>query len=504
MGGWLDETFKLRERGTNARAEFRAGTATFLTMAYILLLNAEILGKPHTGLEPTDVVIGTAVASALGSFIVGYFANLPFGLAPGLGLSAYLSYGLIKGKGIPWEGALTSAFVAGLIMSLLAVSHMSNMAMRFIPVTIKIATVIGMGLLLTFIGMQTIELVVAASDDSLVKLGPLDRPELWISLAGLLLQATLQHHQIRGGVVVGIMLITVIMWAIRNEWPEHILKFPMEQSPAYKEATRLDLVADDVGTYTPGILAFLLVGVFDVSGVMFGLAHLAGLHHEEDNGHVTVPKSEWVFFAAGFATMVAAVLGCSPIIVHIESAAGIKEGGRTGLTACVIGCWFLLSLFFAPLLGSIPQEATAPVVILIGASMMGQASEIDWKQMRIAVPAFLTLSIMPFTFSIPNGIAFGLVSNVILHFTCRKWFADEPDDDMEYDVLPLSKGNGSVISAGPILNQSAATVSYGTPDPNHSPANIPRSASTASYEGFMRSPTLVLRKEAYAGPRMQL
>ncbi|GBG33718.1 Guanine/hypoxanthine permease pbuG [Hondaea fermentalgiana] len=498
MGGWLERTFKLRERGTNARAEFRAGTATFLTMAYILLLNAEILGKPHTGLEPTDVVIGTAVSSALGSFIVGYFANLPFGLAPGLGLSAYLSYGLIKGKGIPWEGALTSAFLTGAIMTVLAVTHMSNLAMRFIPVTIKIATVIGMGLLLTFIGMQTIDLVVAASDDSLVKLGPLDRPELWISLGGLLLQATLTHHQIRGGVVIGIMVVTLIMWAITNQWPTRIVELPIEKSPAFKEATRFDLISDDPGVYTPGVLAFLLVGVFDVSGVMFGLAHLAGLHREEDNGHVTVPKSEWVFFAAGVSTMVAAVLGCSPIIVHIESAAGIKEGGRTGLTACVVSGWFLMSLFFAPLLGSIPQEATAPVVILIGASMMGQASEIDWKQMRIAVPAFLTLSVMPFTFSIPNGIAFGLASNLILHFTCRKWFADEPDnDDVDYESLQASNG-------GPVLNQSAATISYGTAENQTPSPKMPRSQSSASFEGFMRSPTLVLRKEAYSGPRMQL
>ncbi|CAK9111510.1 Putative permease MJ0326 [Durusdinium trenchii] len=458
-------------------------------MAYVLLVNPHILGKPHTGLEPTDVVVGTAVASALGSFLVGYFANLPFGLAPGLGLSAYLSYGLVKGHGLPWEGAMTSAFIAGAVMTLLAVTHMSNYAMRWIPTTIKIATVIGMGLLLTFIGMQSIQLVVGAGDDSLVKLGPLDRVDLWISLAGLMLLATLTHHQIKGAVVIGIFIITIIMWALTNSWPSQVVEVPAESPGVWKSATQLHLVWDSLGNYVSGIAAFLLVGVFDVSGVMFGLAHLANLHKEEADGHVIVPKSEVVFFAAGVSTMVAACLGCSPIIVHIESAAGIKEGSRTGLSSCVVSMWFLLSLFFAPLLGSIPQEATAPVVILIGASMMGQASEIDWQQMRVAVPAFLTLSLMPFTFSIPNGIAFGLVSNMILHVTCGVWFAEEE----KYEQVSGSEG-GPTIEAG-------RTLSYGTAG---TPTQMPRSASTASFEGYMRSPTFVLRKEEYTGPRTQL
>jgi len=493
MRRFLQQTFRLRERGTDVWTEVRSGTGTFLTMAYILLVNPHILGRPHTGLEPTDVVVGTAVASAVGSFIVGYFANLPFGLAPGLGLSAYLSYGLVKGKGIPWEGALTSAFVAGAIMTVLAATHMSNMAMKWIPTTIKIATVIGMGLLLTFIGMQSIQLVVGASDDSLVKLGPLDRFEMWISLAGLLLQATLTHHQVKGAVVIGIFIVTIIMWSLNNGWPNQIMELPVESEPVWRSATQFKMICDNIGLYTPGVLAFLLVGVFDVSGVMFGLAHLAGLHYEEPDGQVTVKKSEWVFFAAGISTMIAACLGCSPIIVHIESAAGIKEGGRTGLSACVVSIWFLLSLFFAPLLGSIPQEATAPVVILIGASMMGQASEIDWKQMKVAVPAFLTLTLMPFSFSIPNGIAFGLVSNVILDITCGKWFGG--DYESKYSFM-----NGSP-AGGPVIDASAATVSYGSASPS---GPMPRSASTASFEGYMRSPTLVLRKEEYMGPRTQL
>lgn len=425
---------------------------------------------------------------------VGYFANLPFGLAPGLGLSAYLSYGLVKGKDLPWEGALSSGFVAGLIVFLLGVTNMADLAMRWIPITIKVATVIGMGLLLTFIGMQSIELVVSANDDSLVKLGPLDRPELWISLAGLMVLATLSHHRIKGAVVVGIFLVTGVMWYMDGTYPSKIASFPSQSDPdIWRKGSQVGLIWSNLRDYGSGVLAFLLVGIFDVSGVMFGLSVLAGLDREDANGHVFVPKSKWVFIAAGVATMVAALLGCSPIIVHIESAAGIKEGGRTGLTAITVGCWFLLSLFFAPLFGSIPQEATAPVVILVGASMMGQASEIDWKQMRVAIPAFLTLSLMPFTYSIPNGICFGLLSNLFLSITCGDCW-DSASKKNKYDEF----SNHSDSFAGRPITENGHRISYGTNAGGHggtpSTLGFPRNFSTDS---FVRSPNLILRTEEY-------
>eukprot|EP00516_Mucochytrium_quahogii_P003345 CAMPEP_0203754170 /NCGR_PEP_ID=MMETSP0098-20131031/7808_1 /ASSEMBLY_ACC=CAM_ASM_000208 /TAXON_ID=96639 /ORGANISM=" , Strain NY0313808BC1" /LENGTH=476 /DNA_ID=CAMNT_0050645059 /DNA_START=466 /DNA_END=1896 /DNA_ORIENTATION=+ len=463
-------------------------------MAYILLVNPQVLGTPHTGLELTDVVVGTAVASAFGSILVGYCANLPFGLAPGLGLSAYLSYGLVKGKGIPWEGALATSFLAGAIMVFLAITNLSDIAMAWIPRTIKIATVIGMGLLLTFIGMQSIELVVSSGDDSLVMLGPLDRFEIWLSLAGLLLLATLSHHRVKGAVVLGIFIVTVIMWIASDNWPHTIVEWPSESAPIWKKATHLSMVLKHLSKYGSGICAFLLVGVFDVSGVMFGLAVLANLHKEDHNGVAHVPNSKWVFIAAGLSTMLAACLGCSPIIVHIESAAGIKEGGRTGLTAVVVGLWFFISLFFAPLLGSIPQEATAPVVILIGASMMGQAAEIDWKEMRVAVPAFLTLSLMPFTFSIPNGIFFGIVSNIVLSITCDGCFGlcKNREEQIHDDISVISTPTG-----GPLHIQHVhAPEGYGTVDKVQCNGDMQRSFS---YDSFVRSPTLLLRREEYAG-----
>ena len=493
MEEWCEARFRMRERDTDLWREVRAGTTMFLTMSYILLVNPHIMGRPYTGLEATDVVVGTAAASAFASFLVGWFANLPFGMAPGLGLSAYLSFGMVKGSGLPWEGALTTSFASGALIALLGASNLADAVMRWIPTNIKVATVIGMGLLISFIGMQSIGLVVAAGDDSLVKLGPMNNVNVWISLGGLMLLATLSHHRITGGVALGIMLVTLVVWAMNGSWPSSFAQLPRESGPTWEYATRFGLLLGDLGSYVPGIGAFLMVGIFDVSGVMFGLAVLGGLDREDADGNVVVPGSRWVFISAGLGTMLAALLGCSPIICQLESAAGIKEGGRTGLSAIVVSAWFTLSLFFAPLLGAIPQEATAPVVILIGASMMGQASEIDWTRMRVAVPAFLTLAMMPFSFSIPNGIAFGLGADIILYLTCGSCFGLAKTDE------ELSR-HSSVLRAGTGAPVSASAVSYGATDrspvyrPVKEEGGIFRSPST---EAFMRSPNLILRTAEY-------
>jgi len=389
-------------------------------------------------------------------------------MAPGLGLSAYLSYGLVKGEGLPWEGALCACFLSGAILLVMAVLHLADAAMKYIPTTVKVATVIGMGLLLTFIGMQSIRLVVSSGDDSLVKLGPMNSANLWISMLGLMILATLSHHRIQGAVLIGIFMVTLVMWSINNSWPTNIFEIPSPDLSIMSGSTNVALVAENPTTYLTGIVSFLLVGVFDVSGVMFGLACLAKIESHDADGTILVPGSKWVFISAGVGTMVASLFGCSPIILAIESAAGIKEGGRTGLTAMVVGCWFTLSLFFAPVLGKIPQEATAPVVILIGASMMGQANEIDWTEMRVAVPAFLTLSLMPFTFSISNGIAFGLAS---------------------YAFLALSTGEAFKRQSSGLLIGSGPGISYGA---------IASSGSEDKFESFMRSPTLILRSNEFS------
>ena len=419
--GLLDRWFKLSERGSTVSKEFRAGTASFLTISYILLVNPAILGAPNTDIPTDDVVFGTAVGSIIGSLVCGLLANLPFTMAPGLGLSAYFSYGLVQGEGLPWQGALTCCTIAGTVMLVLAVTNLSNFIMTIIPNTIKVATVVGMGLLLTMIGMQKISLVVASNDESLVKLGSLENVDLWISLSGLVLLGTLSFHKIRGSILIGILTVTLIIWTRDDAWPERYVSMPGEKdvSEIVTSALSFHLINS---SYINGIASFMVVGVFDVSGVLFGLGRMAEL---ADPRTGELPGCKYAFVAASIGTIVAALFGCSPIIPAIESAAGIKEGGRTGLTAIFSAAWFSIALFLSPVFGNIPVEATSPVLILIGAAMMGEASEIDWSCMYQALPGFLTLTIMPFTFSIPNGIVFGTVFLVILYLTTGQFLRSE-------------------------------------------------------------------------------
>jgi AGZA family xanthine/uracil permease-like MFS transporter len=406
----FERVFSLSKHNTNVRQEVSAGFTTFLTMSYILLVNPQLLST--AGIPRGDVVIATAAGSAIASLVQGFVGNLPFGLAPGTGLSAYLAYGLVKGSSaMSWEAALTCCWWAGIIMGVFAVTGISTILMGIIPSSVKMATVVGMGLLITLIGMQSIKLVVPC-EGTLVQLGDLTDYNIWLAFGGLILVTSLTFHQVRGGILIGIIVITVISWWIEEDWPRQIVMFPTMEIASKVQPGHWE------NSMIPGVLAFLFVGIFDVSGVIFGLSKLAD--RMEPDGEV--PGSLWTFLGASLGTVIAAMLGCSPIIVHVESAAGIQSGGRTGLVAVTVGILFFLAIFFAPLLGAVPAVATAPVLILVGAMMIEQATNINWKEMDQAIPAFLTLVTMPFTFSIPNGILFGLVSSFCLYITTGKCF----------------------------------------------------------------------------------
>ena len=462
---WAERKFGMSERGTSFNQEVRAGTVTFLTMAYILLVNPLVLGYPHTGMPRTAVIVGTALSSAVGTFICGWFGNLPFGLAPGLGLSAYFSYGVVKGSGLAWEGTLATCLVAGCTMLFLAVTRMSDSIMRYIPKTVKLATVAGMGLLLTFIAMQTMQLVVK-DHESLVKLGQLLRPELLISLLGLWLLATLVYHGIRGAILIGILSVTLVVWAYRDAWPSQVVQLPT--FPSAFPAVEFGFLSS---RYVPPLLAFLSVGIFDVSGVLFGLSKLLKLTRRDGS----IPGSVWAFIGASVGTIVASLFNCSPVIIHVESAAGIKDGGRTGLASVVTSMWFLLSLFFAPLFDSVPYEATSPVMILIGAMMIGETSEIAWKEMDCAVPAFLTLAMMPFSFSIPNGILFGLIAHILLYVSTGRMFRDIK---RWWERRQANVEQGELTWINPKSSDDTLSINE-------------------SYERYVRRPSLVLRREEY-------
>jgi len=383
MDAWLERKFKLAARESSVLQEFRAATATFLTMSYILLVNPQLLNK--IGIPATDVVVSTALASSVGSFIAGYFGNLPLGLAPGIGLSAYLTYGLVLGDGLSVQEAFTSCFISGLALLFLSVTGLSTIVMKLIPRSVKLATIVGMGLQIALVGMTSVKLVVP-NEQTIVGLGDIHNPQIWLSIVGLVLIGSLLYHQISGGILIGIFVMTLVGWVMEGHYPTAFVSIPtLTLDLDYVSFAHLD-----VGRCLAGILAFLFIGVIDVSGVIFGMASLAKLTDAE--GHI--PGATPTFIGVAISTLVSAVTGGTPVIVYVESAAGIKEGGRTGLTACLISLFFLLSLFFAPVLSEIPLIATAPVSMLVGAMMMSQAVEIDWNNMSEAIPAFLTLVTM--------------------------------------------------------------------------------------------------------------
>lgn len=363
--------------------------------------------------------MATALGAGLASIVCGVFGNLPFGLAPGTGLSAYLSYGLVLAGVLTRPQAMTVCFLSGVALGVCALAQLSTVIMRVIPRAVKLATVVGMGLLIALIGMVSIRLVVP-NTDTLVTLGDFSDYHIWLALLGLVLTGSMLFHQVKGGVLAGIVLITVVVWVVDQDGPAHIAEVPHLQ---YGVTRNIDLRPSVLtADMLPPLLAFLFVGLFDISGVMFGLSSLAKIM--EEDGHI--PGSIWAFLGSSLGTMVAAMAGCSPIIIHVESAAGIREGGKTGLTAVVVGLLFFLSLFFAPLFGKVPTAATAPILILVGAMMIGESQHIDWADMSQAIPAFLTSMMMPFTFSIPNGILFGVGMSLTFFVTTGEFLAYLP------------------------------------------------------------------------------
>jgi AGZA family xanthine/uracil permease-like MFS transporter len=417
----LDSYFCMTQRGTTLLTEFRAGSASFFTLSYLLLVNPQIMSQ--AGVSYDDAVVATALSAAISCFIVGIFGNLPFGTAPGIGLSAYLSYSLVQAKLATLSEALTACFTSGLVLVLVALTGFTAFLMKVVPECVKYGIVVGMGLLIAMIGMVSVELIVP-NTDTIVGLGNVaSDSKLWLTILGMILVASLLYHNVKGGILIGIAVVAVLQWGTTNTWPTDILDIPMFHHHQY---IHLDVMIDP--TKAPvlwtAVGAFLLICVFDISGVIFGLATLGGLI-EVPSGQI--PGSIWVFLASAVGTLTAAYFGSTPIICCVETASGIKEGGRTGITAIVIGLYFVLSLFLSPLFAAVPNDATAPVLILVGVMMMGESSKVEWHDMSQALPAFLTLVLMPLTYSITNGMIFGLAASMAFYFTKGQFLVDLKD-----------------------------------------------------------------------------
>lgn len=401
----LERLFKLKQRRTSAATELRAGAVTFLTMSYILFVNPQILSQ--AGLPARDVVVATAIASATATLVMGLYANFPFALAPGMGLNAYFTFGVVRGMGVSWEVALAAVFVEGILFLLMAIGGMRSALLRAIPKAVKVAIMSGIGLFLTLIGLENAG-VVTRSPNTLVGLGDLTDPKVILALGGVVLIAALLAAKRKGAILIGILALTGIAWiaglaAAPSSWVE-IPSLPRETMLAFdfSHFASLKLI--------PVILAFLFVDIFDTAGSLIGIGRLAGFLDEKGD----LPGSERAFTADALGTTVGALLGTSTVTTYVESSTGVEEGGRTGLTAVVVAGFFLLALFFTPVFVAVPPLATAPALIAVGAMMMQGARDLDWTRADEAIPSLLTMAAMPFTYSIANGICFGIVSYVVI------------------------------------------------------------------------------------------
>jgi AGZA family xanthine/uracil permease-like MFS transporter len=410
---WLDEFFCISARGSSIKTEIRSGFVTFFTMAYILVVNAEVLSKSgedrygeHMNFD--SIATATAISAAVGSIVVGVFGNLPFGLAPGMGLNSYFTYGICLRSGLSWHIALTCVFMQGILFMILALTGACNLIQLYAPPCIKKSITVGLGLFQALIGFECMKLVVPGTE-VLLQLGDVSDPRISLAMGGMLLICVLLILDVKASMLIGMVGITLFAWFTDlSPWPTAII-----QSPSFSNTTfALDIPGyfSNYKSTIPITLMFLFVAIFDTAGVQFMAGQQAGLLDSRDH----LPGAKAAFFGAGLSTVIGALLGTSPVIIHNETCAGIQDGARTGLHSVVVALCFLFSIPFIPILRAVPAFATAPPLVIVGMFMMMAAKYIEWERVDEAMPAFLTATILPLTYSIANGMIAGIIAFIVL------------------------------------------------------------------------------------------
>ncbi len=432
----IEKLFKLAAYKTSVKTEIIAGITTFMTMAYILFLNPNILSS--TGMDKGAVFFATAIAAGIVTISMGLVANFPIALAPGMGLNAFFATVALQGVGMPWPVALGAVFISGVIFILLTVTKVRQILVIAVPGSLKVAITVGIGLFITVIGLKLSEIMVASASvipPTLAKMqetggkaglmffewnigfGSLRNPAMLLCLIGLLITAALMALRIKGSLLIGIIITTII------GIPMGVTQIATGFSPiALPDFSHLAVGALDIkGALNMGIwtvvFTFTFVELFDTFGTLVGTANKAGLIDKEGKS----PKIGKAMLVDAFGVSFGAFMGTSTVTAYVESAAGISEGGRTGLTAVTTGILFLFALILAPLATLIPNAATAPALIIVGLLMVSSIKEIDFEDFTEGFPAFMTFIMMPFTYSIANGVAAGIIFYTILKVLTGKY-----------------------------------------------------------------------------------
>ncbi|WP_278391013.1 NCS2 family permease [Lactobacillus acetotolerans] len=410
----LNKVFHLTDAHTTVKRELIAALTTFVSLSYILFVNPNLLHA--AGMPKGAAFTVTAIATAIGCFIMGLVANYPVALAPTLGSGAFFAYNVCVGMHIKWQTALAAVLVASILFILITVFKLREKVVDAIPQDLKYAISAGIGLFIAFIGLQNGKLIVN-SDSTLVTLGKFNSPAVWITLFGLILTVILMAMQVPGSIFIG-MIVTAIFGILIGQipLPTHIISSAPSIAPTFGQAV---IHLKDINTpqLFMVVLTFLLVTFFDTAGTLIGMTEQAGM--VDKNGKI--PRIGRAFLSDSTAMVEGAVLGTAPLGTSVESSAGIAMGGRTGLTAVFIGIFFIISMIFSPLLAVIPTTVTAPALIIVGVLMAGNLKKIHWEKFEIALPAFLTVVGMPLTYSISDGLALGMIAYPITMIASKQY-----------------------------------------------------------------------------------
>ena len=410
MKNFLEKTFQLELNNTSIKQEFVAGFTTFITMAYIIFVNPQMMAA--SGMDLGASFVGTCIAAAIACFAMGFYSNWPVGLAPGMGLNAFFTYTVVGEMGYSWEIALGAVFLAGILFVIISVTPLRQWMLNSIPMNLRIAMGAGVGLFVGFIGLKTGGIIIQ-NEATFLSLGNFKNIETLLAALGFLLILVLAVRKVVGAIIIGVLAVTISGLLLGLIQFNGIVSSPPDLKPIL---LKLDILgALDVAMISV-IISFLFVNLFDTAGTLLGVASRANLI--QDSGKIM--NLDKALKADSSASVAGSFFGCSPVTSYVESSAGVEAGGRTGLTAVIIGMFFLIAIFFSPIASMVPSYATAGALVYVAILMLGGMERLDWSDNTELLPALIMIIMIPLTFSIANGIAIGFISYVVLKLAARK------------------------------------------------------------------------------------